>query len=163
MDFNDKKWYILISVIIVVDFSISSCIWVISSPAVSEIGKVIYNINMVIFGLLPYLLLGMFKLHHFLRKESGKTPYPEESLEKQKRYKDLFIFCYTILLFSLNRVMDFIIFNPQSYFFIKSIYVISSNILVGFFFYVIEIKHKKTVLIIVFVTLNLVAILGLFL
>ena len=105
----------------------------------------------------------MFKVQRFIRKKSGNQPYSEESLKKQKRFEDLFFFLYTILLFSLNRVMDFIELDGQSYFILKTIYVISSNIFVGFFFYVIEIKHKMAIFIIALVTLNLVAVLGLFL
>lgn len=58
--------------------------------------------------------------------------------------------------------MDFLEFNSQSYFIIKLIFVISSNFIVGFFLYAIEMKYKKTIFIIAIITLNLIAMLGLF-
>jgi len=162
-NFIDKRGNILISVIVFIDFSIASCLWIISSPYIGNFGKVISMIFMIAFGFLPYILPLLVKLLKVFRKESGKPSYSEELLKKQQSFNKLFFFFYIVLLFFLNRVMNFIEFSLLSYFVLKLIYLISTNLLFGFTLYVIEIKHKGNGIIGVLLIYNSFALFSVFL
>ncbi len=162
IDYIEKRGEIWISMIFIIDFSFASCFWIISSPNIGNFAKLLYSIYMVVFSLLSIYLPILFYLHRLWRKESGKLPYSEAILKKQKKFQRLFIFFYTLSVFVIARVMDFIEFDIQLYFVLKVIFVISINLCFGFFFHVIEIKNKRILIIIALGSLNLFALPGLF-
>lgn len=163
IDFIDKWGNIIISLIIFINFSISSCYWIISSPYGSNFGKFISISFSIMFGLSPYIYPFLVRLLKLYRELSGVSSYSEELQRIQQSFKTLFIFVYTILLFVLNRVMNFIEYNMVSDFYLKLIYIISTNFLFGFSGYVIKIKPEWNRIITILFIFNLFAFPTLFL
>ncbi len=163
IDFIDKWGNTFISLIVFINFSFSSCYWIISSPYGSNFGKFVSISFSIIFGLTPYIFPFLVKLLKLYRELSGVSSYSEELLRIQQTFKKLFIFVYTILLFALNRVINFIEYNLVSNFYLKLIYIISTNFLFGFSVYIIKIKPEWNRIITILVIFNLCALPTIFL
>lgn len=160
IDFLDKNLQHIFSVIFFVDFSITSWIWIAFSPILSEYEKVNYISMMILFCLMPWILQLAIKVIQWEREEFGTKSYPKVTKEKKEKFTKLFEFFYTILVFSLTRVMDFMEFNEQSYFALRLVFMIALNIFIVIWIHIVVIKYKKIIIIITLIILNSIFILS---
>ena len=115
---------------------------------------------MILFCLMPWALQLAIKVIQWEREEFGTKSYPKVIKEKTKKFTKLFEFFYTILVFSLTRVMDFMEFNEQSYFAFRLVYAIALNIFIVIWIHIVAIKYKKKIIIITLIILNSIYILS---
>ena len=106
--FFDKYEYYFVTVLLVIDFGITSIIWVAASPLLNLYFKIDSIILFITTPLMPILL-------QFIIKSLSKTGPKKMDDQKTKDIFRILIFIFNFFLFGMSLVMQFLEFNIVSY------------------------------------------------